>query len=102
MRGFWDELGGVLGSVGVTTASATAVARAYASPTLENIRAVEAAFREAGTSPPPELMNSLYQRYYDSIRSSPYYQAGTVQTGLTNLLPWIAGGILIFILLRKR
>jgi hypothetical protein len=99
---FWDELGGLLRNVGITGESAAAVARAYASPTLENIRAVERAFQNAGTSPPPELMDQLYRRYYSTIQTSPYYQAGMVQSTLAEWLPYIAGGILLFMIMRKR
>jgi hypothetical protein len=102
MRGWIDEAGQFLSSIGISQNTITATARAYASPTLANIRAVEAAFQAEGASPPPELMDALYKRYYDTLRTSPYMAAGTLQSGLAAILPWAAAGILILMLVRRK
>lgn len=101
--GFWDSVKDVIGGIGVNADTAAAVAKAFASPTNENILNVERAFAMAGTSAPPELMNALYQRYYQAVRDNPYYGSGQFTLGLTNLLPWIIGGGLLFLAFgRKR
>ncbi len=85
---------------GVTGASVQATAQAFAAPTLANIKKVEDAFADEGTAPPPEMMDLLYQRYYDSLYSNPFY---SITTGLSAALPWlIGGGLLIGAVLMTR
>jgi hypothetical protein len=102
MRGFWDTISdaatGLISDLGITGDSATAVARAMASPTMSNIKAVQSAFADSGTSAPPELMEMLWGRYYDSIASNPLAASGSMQA----MLPWLIGGGVVLILLLKR
>ncbi|MFA5430377.1 MAG: hypothetical protein WC329_04390 [Candidatus Omnitrophota bacterium] len=90
----WTDVQSFLSKFGVTGASVTATAQAFAAPTLANIKKVEAAFASEGTAPPPEMMDLLYQRYYDSLYSNPFY---SISSGLKAALPWVlGGGLLLF------
>lgn len=106
MRGFWDTITDfaedLIGDLGLTGATATATAKALASPTLSNIKAVESAFAASGTSAPPELLELLYERYYSSIESNPLAYAGSLQATLSAMLPWIIGGGLVLFLLKRK
>jgi hypothetical protein len=102
--GFWSDLWeGIKDVAGEYFAPevVSAVARAFASPTQANIAAVRQAFRDQGTSPPPELLNALYERYYDSLRRYPAVTVGGFQEGAQSLLPWILGGIVLIWALRR-
>jgi len=100
MRGLWDWIKETAAHIGATPEVAQAVAIATASPTLPNIQRVQDAYRASGSTPPPELMSFLYDRYYQSIPYS--IPPGTVQTAV-NWAPWIAGGaVLLFALSRGR
>jgi hypothetical protein len=105
-KGILDTIVGgaqrIMSDLGITVASAEAVARAFASPTVTNINAVNAAFAAEGTSPPPELMNTLWERYYDSIARNPYAAAGTATAFVSNPIVWIAGIGILFILLAPK
>lgn len=102
MSSFGYSIGDLIGDLGITGESALATARAYAAPTLANIHAVEAAFAKEGTSAPPELLNSLYERYYSAIQQNPAYGTGALQSQLSAMLPWILGGGVVLFLLMKR
>lgn len=97
--GTWDSIQSILQTFGVTGASVTASAQAMAAPTLSNIQKVEEAFAAEGTAPPPEMMNLLYQRYYDSIYSNPFY---AITTGLGKVWPWLLGGAVVVLLFSRR
>ncbi len=103
-RDIFSDVFGILGQFGVTSESALAIAKAEASPTLANIQAVELAFNNAGTSAPPELLNALYQRYYDSIASNPYATVGATTQWLSDNWLWllVGGGVLIAIISANR
>lgn len=102
MRGFWDDVQNFISEFGISYQSGLAVAKALASPTLQNIRAVEAAFAAEGASPPPELMETLWQRYYQAVADNPYYASGSVTNFLSSPLVWIGGGLLLLFALKKR
>ena len=100
--GFWDSVKDFIGTLGISGTTAAASARAFASPTLANIRAVEKAFVEEGTSAPPELMDQLYQRYYSAIASNPYAQTGGIQSTMDTALPYLLlGGLALFLMMQK-
>ncbi len=100
--GAWDTIQNIISTVGVTPASMEAIIKAFTSPTLTNIDAVKKAFAAAGTTPPPELLNVLYGRYYDSIATSPYYTTGMTMETVGDWLPWIVGGGLLLFAVAKR
>lgn len=101
--GIWDTIANILGDIGITGATSTAIARALASPTMANIRAVESAFAAEGTSAPPELLDLLYKRYADAVASYPAAYGGNLLNTLSELLPWLAIGMMgVFILSRSR
>lgn len=100
-KGFWQTTQDILQQFGVTGSTAIAVSVAFASPTRENIEAVNIAFDATGATPPPELMEALWGRYYDAIASNPIYTG----TQLASISPWIFGGIavlFIFGMIKKR
>ncbi len=101
--GVFDTIGSIVSSFGISLDSATAVAQAYAAPTIVNINNVTAAFAAEGATPPPELMQSLWERYYSSIAQNPLAATGQITTFLSNPMVWlIGGGILIFVFSRKK
>lgn len=100
--GTWDTIQSIIGTVGVTPESTQAILQALASPTLSNIKKVEQAFSAAGTTPPPELMNVLYGRYYDSVASNPYMTTGITLQTVTDWFPWVLGGGLVLLAISKR
>ncbi len=104
IRGFFDSVETLLSKFGITGNTSLAVAQAFAAPTLANINNVIAAFQAESATPPPELMNVLYARYYDSIRSTPFYQSGQLTQAIGNYGPWLLlGGLMIAALaLRKK
>jgi hypothetical protein len=97
--GFWDTL---QDTFGISAGTAAAVARAEVEPSITNINAVSAAFAVEGTSPPPEIMDLLWQRYYESVKSNPYAAGGTVTSAMSNPLLWAAGAAALYFLLRRR
>jgi hypothetical protein len=100
--GIFDTIESIASTFGIGSGSATAVAQAYASPTIANINAVTAAFQAEGNSPPPELMNSLWQRYYQAIASNPALASGSLTTLLSNPIVLIGGAALLFFVLSKK
>jgi hypothetical protein len=100
--GILDSVESIMSTFGVGAGSATAVAQAYASPTVANINAVTAAFAAEGNSPPPELMNSLWQRYYESVAANPYLASGNLTALLSNPIVLLAGAGILFLFLSKR
>lgn len=68
----WDWIKGTIQDLGATPEIAQAVAVATAAPTLVNIQRVEQAYRDQGSSPPPQLLNYLYNRYYETFPSTMY------------------------------
>jgi hypothetical protein len=97
MRGIFDDILGVIDSLGISASSALAVERAFASPTITNIQNVELAFNAEGTSAPPELMQELWNRYNSAVQSNPQWQTGSLTASINQMLPYLViGGIAIF------
>jgi hypothetical protein len=100
--GIWDTVQNLLSGIGVSTATAAATARAFASPTLDNIRAVESAFASEGTSAPPELLDVLYKRYADAIARYPVAYGGGIVNTFAEIAPWLfIGGVAIYMLSKR-
>jgi len=100
----WDTIKDALGDLGADPNIAAAIGRAYAAPNLQNINAVVAAYNARGATPPPQLMQSLYERYYSSAYYTSYGYGGYYPTsygGVTGVLPWIVGGVVLIMLLRR-
>lgn len=93
----WDNITVLLSNFGVTGETALAVAQAMAAPTKDNIEAVENAFHAEGAQPPPELMEVLWGRYYDSIQKNPIYFG----TQVAQWTPFVLGGLVGLLLLSK-
>jgi hypothetical protein len=101
--GIWDTVSSALSEFGISGDSALAAAKALASPTLANINAVTAAFSAEGNTPPPELMNVLWERYYQSTVTNPYAISGNLANFFSSPLVWlIGGGILIYAVSSKK
>ena len=102
--GIWDSIQNVLNTFGISAATTTATAQALAAPTLANIQKVKDVFAAEGTSAPPELLDALYGRYYDSIASNPYAQSGNILSSYSTWLPYLIGigGIFLIVKLSKR
>jgi hypothetical protein len=105
--GFWSELWewtkDVAGDLGATPEISAAVAKALAAPSVENIRAVESAYRARGATPPPELMRTLWERYYDTLPERVIYPAPGFAATVTDYLPLlVAGGLVIWALASRR
>lgn len=101
MRGIWDSLQTVLENLGVNEQTSVAIQRALASPTMQNIRAVENAFAEAGTTAPPELMQTLYERYAQAVRDNPLWAGGGATQFISQNWPWLLLGVVGIIALRS-
>ena len=95
--GAWDTIQGIISGIGISPETVQAVTRAFISPSLDNIHAVEAAFRTAGTSPPPELMNALYGRYGQAVKDNPYLTGGSA---LSTAKDWLL--VVIALAARRR
>ena len=100
--GIFDTVQSIASTFGIGAESATATAQAYASPSIANINAVTAAFQAEGNSPPPELMNSLWERYYQSIASNPALASGSLTTFFSNPVVLIGGAALLFFVFMKK
>lgn len=101
--GVWDTIQGFLDEIGITAQTSAAVAKAFASPSWQNIEAVKSAFRAEGTTVPPEILDALYKRYYSAVEQYPSAYAGTMLGNLGNLFPWILlGGLGLILLSRGR
>jgi hypothetical protein len=97
----WSSLENAISTLGINEVTSAAIARAYASPSLSNIAAVENAFIAAGTTVPPEILALLQQRYAAAVQAYPsvYAQSGVEMIG--QALPWIIGGVALFLFMRK-
>lgn len=97
MRGVLDVFADIISATGVNAETAKAVELAYQSPSIDNINAVELAFTNAGSSAPPELMQNLWERYYQAVRDNPLWASGNAIGAISNWLPWILiGGVALF------
>ena len=97
--GIFDTIQSYLDDFGISGESALAVAKALASPTTANINAVKSSFEVTGNAAPPELLNALYARQAESYKDNLFFSAGS----MSGALPWIiAGGIVAFVLYRRR
>lgn len=101
LNGFWDTVSNIIGSVGLSNSTATAIARAYASPSLSNIQAVQDAFAAEGTTVPPEIMALLQKRYVDAAAAYPTVYGQNVVQSLSSALPWIAAGVIGYLILKR-
>jgi hypothetical protein len=101
-QGILDDVGSILSTFGISGDSAAAVAQAYASPTIANINAVQAAFTAEGNTAPPELLNALWGRYYDSIKQNPLASAGQLTSLLSSPIVWAIGAGLLFLAFKKK
>jgi hypothetical protein len=98
MGGWWDEIKDILGDLGADPNIIAAIAKAEASPTYANVAAVDAAYRERGSSPPPQLMGQLWDRYYASIGYTlPGIPPRVLQTA-TNWAPVLVAAAIAFAL----
>lgn len=106
VAGFWSDLWGnlrdVVGDLGGDPAIIAATARAFASPTQGNIRAVQDAYRARGAVAPPELMEQLYSRYYQSIRDNPVGTFGQGFSSAGDILPFAIAGIVLLWAVNRR
>jgi ribonucleotide reductase beta subunit family protein with ferritin-like domain len=91
-----------LTSLNTSAQTMQAVANAYNNPTLDNIKNAEQSYRTDGQEMPAKIREMLYGRYVQYIADNPLSQIGSGTQVLKEWFPWIAAGVLLVMINKKR